>query len=65
MLVRDEPLASLAQEALEGYASERFGAQADVKRWLETQTQFPKSGGGFIRNQESASVNIPSRASSI
>ena len=42
MLVRHEPLASIVQEALEGYASGRFDLQAEVKRWLETQPAFPK-----------------------
>ena len=42
VLVRDEPLASVVQEALEGYASGRFATQAEVKRFLEAQPCFPK-----------------------
>lgn len=43
LLVRDEPLASIVQEALEGYASGRFQLQAEVKRFLEAQPAFPKN----------------------
>jgi len=52
LLVRNEPLASIVQEALEGYASGRFQLQAEVKRFLETQPAFPKTRGGIVRNQE-------------
>ena len=52
MLVRDEPLASIVQKALEGYACERFSIPAEVKRWLEQQPAFPKSAGGRVRNME-------------
>jgi len=34
IMVRDEPVASIAQEALEGYASGRFQTQADVQAFL-------------------------------
>lgn len=40
LLVRDEPLASVYQEALEGFASGRFESQAEVKRFLENQPVF-------------------------
>ena len=42
VLVRDEPFASIIQEALEGFASGRFETQAEVKRFLESQPAFPK-----------------------
>ncbi len=42
ILVRDEPLASIVQEALEGYASGRFASPAEIKQFLETQPAFPK-----------------------
>jgi site-specific DNA recombinase len=42
ILVRDEPLASIVQEALEGFASGRFSSQTEVKRFLELQPAFPK-----------------------
>ncbi len=52
LLVRKEPLASIVQEALEGYASGRFQLQAEVKRFLEAQPEFPKTGNGNVRLQE-------------
>ncbi len=52
VLVRDEPNASILQEALEGYASGRFATKVEVKRFLERQPTFPKDlPGGEIRNQ--------------
>jgi site-specific DNA recombinase len=44
VLIRQEPLASLLQEALEGYAQGRFQSQAEVQRFLEAQPEYPKSG---------------------
>ncbi len=52
VLMRNEPHASIIQEALEGYASGRFDSQTEVKRFLETQPAFPKDlPNGEIRNQ--------------
>ncbi|WP_419740148.1 recombinase zinc beta ribbon domain-containing protein [Ruegeria sp.] len=52
LLVRHEPHASVLQEALEGFASGRFDAQVEVKRFLERQPDFPKDlPNGEIRNQ--------------
>jgi len=51
VLVRDEPLASIVQEALEGYASGRFQIQAEVKRFLESHPEFPRDRNGDVRNQ--------------
>lgn len=52
VLVRDEPLASIVQEALEGFASGRFETQVEVKRFLEAQPLFPKDlPNGEIRQQ--------------
>ena len=51
LLVRDEPLASIIQEAMEGYASGRFELQAEVKRFLETFPEFPRDRNGDVRNQ--------------
>ena len=50
LLVRDEPLASIIQEALEGFASARFETQGEVKRFLESHPEFPKDfADGTIR----------------
>ena len=52
VLVRDEPLASIIQEALEGFARGRFGSQAEVKRFLEAHPLYPKDlDGHWIRAQ--------------
>jgi len=52
ILVRSEPLASIIQEALEGYASGRFQIQVEVKRFLESFPEFPKDRRtGEVRNQ--------------
>ena len=52
LLVRDEPYASILAEALEGYASGQFDTQVEVKRFLESQADFPKDlNGTEIRNQ--------------
>ncbi len=40
LLVRDEPVASILQEALEGFASGRFDTQAEVKRFLDGQPSY-------------------------
>jgi site-specific DNA recombinase len=50
MLKRDEPAASVVQEAIEGYASARFALQADVMRFLQDHPLFPRGRGGFVRN---------------
>ncbi len=51
MLKRDEPVASVVQEALEGYASGRFETQADVMRFLQDNPLFPKDRSGIVRHQ--------------
>ena len=51
LLVRDEPLASIVQEALEGFASGRFETKAEVKRYLESQEDFPKTRHGHVTNE--------------
>lgn len=43
VLVRDEPLASIIQEALDGFASGRLETQAEVKRYLESRPEFMSS----------------------
>ncbi|UWR78113.1 recombinase family protein [Phaeobacter inhibens] len=57
LLVRDEPIASIIQEALEGYAAGRFASQAEVKRFFESQPAFPKDlPGGQIRQQKVSDI---------
>lgn len=40
LLVRDEPLASIIAEALDGFASGRFQSQSEIKQFLETEPAF-------------------------
>lgn len=50
LLVRDEPLASIITEALEGYAAGRFASQSEVMRFFESKPDFPKStANGDVR----------------
>jgi site-specific DNA recombinase len=51
LLVRDEPVASILAEALNGYASGRFQTQAEVMRFLESCTAFPKDKKGCVQSQ--------------
>lgn len=51
MLVKHEPVASLIQQALEGFASGRFETQAEVKRFLESHAEYPRDRGGELRAQ--------------
>lgn len=46
ILTRNEPVASILQEGLEGYASGRFATQSELKRFLDGQPSFPKDGPG-------------------
>ncbi len=49
-LVRDEPVASIIEEAMRGFASGRFQTQVEVQRFLEGQPLFPKDfPNGAIR----------------
>ena len=45
-IVPHEPLASIVKEALEGFATGRFQSPAEVKRFLDTKPEFPKSYRG-------------------
>ena len=51
ILIRDEPIASIIQEALEGYACGRFQLQVEVKRFLESFPDYPKNRKGVVVNQ--------------
>ena len=51
ILVRDEPVASVVAEALEGFASGRFETQADLARVLQDNPLFPKDRTGLVRRQ--------------
>src|SRR5690606_20455929 len=48
---RDEPLAPIIAEALEGYAAARFELQAEVKRFLASHPQYPRDRCDDLRAQ--------------
>ena len=48
MLVRDEPIASIIAEALEGYASGRFEGLVEIKRFLESQPAYPRNSNNEV-----------------
>lgn len=50
MLVRDEPIASVIQEALESYASGRFQILAEIQRFLEAHPSFPRGKDGKVHS---------------
>ena len=50
-LVRDEPLASIVQDALEGFASGRFGSKGEVRQFLADQPEFPKNSKGGVTHE--------------
>ena len=56
ILVRDEPVASIMAEAMEGYASGRFETQSEVQRFLESQPLYPKSKSGGVHLQRLADM---------
>ena len=51
IMVRDEPVASIVQEALEGYASGRLETQNEVRLFLERSPHFPKNKNGKVHFQ--------------
>jgi len=52
ILVRDEPVASIIGEGLEGFASGRFTSQAELKRFFEAHPQFPVCRHGHLTNEQ-------------
>ena len=51
VLKRDEPAASIVQQALEGYASGHFGTQAEVMRSLQDNPLFPRGKSGTVPHE--------------
>lgn len=53
VMVRDEPLATIIQSALEGFAAGRFAAQSEVKTYLESEPAFAsRFPDGCVRYEE-------------
>src|SRR3546814_18297609 len=53
ILVRDEPVASIIQEGLEGYASGRFNSKAEVTRFVASHAGCPVTRHGHLANEQS------------
>ena len=51
LLTRNEPAATIIIEVLEGFASGKYQSPAEIKRYLETQTAFPKNRHGKVSYQ--------------
>ncbi len=51
VLVRDEPVASVIVEAMEGFASGRFDTQVEVQRFLLASPHYPKDRSGEVHFQ--------------
>jgi len=55
-IIRNEPLATIVQTALEGFASGRFGAIGEVRQYLQDQPEFPKTRYGEITHQKARDI---------
>jgi hypothetical protein len=51
VLVRDEPVASIVQDALEGFASGRYGSKGELRLFLQDQPEFPKNNSGEVTHE--------------
>ena len=51
LVERDEPVASIVQNALESFACGHLQTQADVARFLQSQPDFPKRSTGRVPDQ--------------
>ncbi len=58
LLVRNEPLASIVAEALEGFASGRFQTPVEIRRFLETFPEFPKNAKGQVLQEKVSDILI-------
>lgn len=50
MLIHDKPVASIAVDMMEGFASGRFQTKLECKFFLESAPQYPKTTNGKIDN---------------
>ncbi len=56
ILVRDEPVASVIAEMMEGFASGRFQTKTEARRFLELSPDFPKGKSGKIGNNQAHNI---------
>jgi len=52
ILIKNEPVASIITEMLEGYAIGRFETPTEAARFLERSPDFPKSPNGSVRIEQ-------------
>lgn len=50
-ILRDEPVATIIQNAIEGFASGHLATQAEVARFLQGHAEFPKNARGQVPDQ--------------
>jgi len=51
ILIINNPMASIIQEALVGFASGRFQTQSEIMYFLESFAEYPKNGYGKVVQQ--------------
>lgn len=56
LVMRQEPAASIVQEALEGFANGRFETQAEVQRFLNDCPDYPRGVSGKVSGQHAHDV---------
>lgn len=56
VLKRSEPLASIIQQALEGYASGHFGSKAEVTAFLQDNPLFPRGKSGNVPHERTNQI---------
>lgn len=56
MLFPVEPFASIVREGFEGFATGRFGSQAEVTRFFQTFPEFPRGKDGHVLDQRTIDI---------
>ncbi|SNZ21335.1 Recombinase zinc beta ribbon domain-containing protein [Cohaesibacter gelatinilyticus] len=56
LLKRNEPVASIIQQALEGYASGHFGSKAEVTAFLQNNPLFPRGRSGNVPHERTNQI---------
>lgn len=56
ILKRNEPVATIVQQALEGYASGHFGSKAEVTAFLQNNPMFPRGKSGNVPHERTNQI---------
>jgi DNA invertase Pin-like site-specific DNA recombinase len=56
LLVRDEPLATIIADAMEGFASGRLQTMSEVARFLESQPAYPRNSNNIVHAERVAEM---------